>query len=228
MFVLIVVDHVGKSPPANIGVDPGFERIETSHTLMECDGGAGQDPPDQVVELLAGSETERRHESAGSLVREQIFQELDHGEIARALVDAGPRGDSDGPTGSGHSGHFGEAGDWVSEEHQSELADHSVEGVVGEGQALGWTVEPGDRFGAATGDAQHPLVDVDTGDRTRAAKPASRFTSKDSGTAADIEDIISSRESRRVEHPFRPLVEQGRYKDCLLYTSDAADDSVYV
>ena len=204
-----VGDHVGEGPSAYVGVHPGFERVEASLALVEGDVDVGQGLVHHFEERVLGSEGERCGERGGSLVTEEALPKVDHGGMAGALVDSGPGGDRDGAARTGHTRHFGEGAGLIGEEHEGELADHPIEGLVGERKTLGWAASPGHGYGGSAGHAEHPVVDVDAGDRTgaveagaavRARMPVPQPTSRTSSPAerAALSSSCSGHWSKRV------------------------------
>src|SRR5512133_445143 len=78
----------------------------------------------------------------------------------------------------------------VGEELQSELAQHKVEGSVGERERVGGCLVPGDRRTAGQrgpSDRQHPGVDVDTGDRALGPGTLGSHPGHDSRPAGDVQ-----------------------------------------
>jgi hypothetical protein len=98
--------------------------------------------------------------------------------------------------------HLSQRRQAVGEELQPELAQHEVEGSVGERERVGGCLVPGDRRTAGRrgpSDRQHPGVEVDASDRALGPDTLGSRAGHDSRPAGDVQDPLTGPDPGEVD-----------------------------
>jgi AraC-like DNA-binding protein len=149
-------------------------------------------------------------------VAEQPLQQVVKRRVARRMVERVAHCDGHSSIWAQHAHHLAKGRGAIIEEHETELADDSVETPVREREGFGSAFPPFDARALAARDRQHVGVGIDARDGTLRPNALERCAGKNTDAAGDIQYAFAEPDPRRLSDDGGPLLEQRRDKHLVI------------
>jgi len=146
----------------------------------------------------------------------ELRRHLDEGAVGRLVLQRGGHAERDHAARADDPGHLPQGRRRVGEEHQRHLAQHHVEGAVGERQGGDVASPPLQVRPDPAGDGEHGLVEVHAHHAPVPGEPVGDGAGDDAGAAGGVEDRLSGVDAGQVGQERRPLGEERRHEPGLV------------